>query len=87
MKCLDTGCWSANRKEARTRSREAADRNMERDSKIFALRANGLTFEALARRFGLSRERVRVIVRQNEQRRARNARVRAKFDGIFTSGQ
>jgi Mor family transcriptional regulator len=66
---------------------EAADRNMERDSKIFALRANGLTFEALARRFGLSRERVRVIVRQNEQRRARNARVRAKFDGVFTSGQ
>jgi DNA-directed RNA polymerase sigma subunit (sigma70/sigma32) len=66
---------------------EVADRNIERDRKICTLRANGLTFDALARRFGLSRERVRVIVRQNEQWRARNARVRAKFDGVFTSNQ
>jgi DNA-directed RNA polymerase sigma subunit (sigma70/sigma32) len=66
---------------------EVADRNIDRDHRICALRANGLTFDALARKFGLSRERVRVIVRQNEARRARNARVRAKFDGIFTSNQ
>jgi DNA-directed RNA polymerase sigma subunit (sigma70/sigma32) len=66
---------------------EVADRNIERDRKICALRANGLTFDALAGKFGLSRERVRVIVRQNDQRRARNARVRAKFDGVFTGNQ
>jgi hypothetical protein len=65
-------------------NQEVADRNIERDGKICAARANGLNFDALARRFGLSRERVRVIVRQNEQRRARKARVRAKFDGVFT---
>jgi DNA-directed RNA polymerase sigma subunit (sigma70/sigma32) len=63
---------------------EVADRYIERDHRICALRTHGLTFDALARRFGLSRERVRVIVRQNEQQRARNARVRAKFDGVFT---
>jgi DNA-binding CsgD family transcriptional regulator len=62
---------------------EVADRKIERDRRICALRANGLTFDALARRFGLSRERVRIIVRQNEQRIARNVRVRAKFDGVF----
>jgi transcriptional regulator len=66
---------------------EVADRSIERDCRICTLRANGLTSDALARRFGLSRERVRVIVRQNEQRIARNARVRAKFDGVFTSKQ
>jgi DNA-directed RNA polymerase sigma subunit (sigma70/sigma32) len=71
----------------RKSGQEVADRNIERDGKICALRANGLTFDALARKFGLSRERVRVIVRQNEQRRVRNARVRAKFDGVFTSNQ
>jgi hypothetical protein len=44
-------------------------------------------FRCLAGKFGLSRERERVIVRQNDQRRARNARVRAKFDGVFTGNQ
>jgi hypothetical protein len=66
---------------------EVADRNIERDRRICGLRANGLIFDAIARKVGLSRERVRVVVRQNEQRRARNARVRAKFDGVFTSNQ
>jgi ribosomal protein L15E len=64
---------------------KVADCNIERGRMLCALRANGLTFDAIARRFGLSRERARVIVRQNEQRRARKARVRAKFDGVFTS--
>jgi hypothetical protein len=61
------------------------DRNIERDIKICALRANGLTFDAVGRKFGLSGERVRLIVRKDERRKARNERIRAKWDGVFTS--
>jgi hypothetical protein len=61
-----------------------AGRNIERDRAICALQANGLTFTALGLKFGLSRERVSKIVRDDKRRRARNQRIRAKFDGVFT---
>jgi hypothetical protein len=62
-----------------------AGRNIKRDINIWTLRANGLTLDALGRQFGLSRERVGQIVRKDERRRARNERIRAKWDGVFTS--
>jgi len=63
---------------------DTTDQKAERDIKIVALRANGLTFDVLASKFNLSRERVRLIVRREEQRRARNRRIHAKWDGVFT---
>jgi DNA-directed RNA polymerase sigma subunit (sigma70/sigma32) len=48
-----------------------AGRNVERDKKICALKATGLSNEAVGKQFGLSRERVRNIL----DRAAREARM------------
>jgi hypothetical protein len=43
-------------------------RNVERDAKICARRDGGLTYEAVGREFGLSRESVRQIVERRTRR-------------------
>jgi hypothetical protein len=60
-----------------------AGRNIDRNTSICARRAQGLTFNALAKEFGLSRERIRLIVRHEERRVQRNERIRAKWKGVF----
>ncbi len=55
----------------------------ERNKKIAVRRAEGLSFEDIGKEIGLSRERVRQIVVKSERDTARNARLRAKWAGVF----
>jgi transposase len=50
-------------------------RNVERDKQISALKATGLSNEAVGKQFGLSRERVRLVL-DNAKRDARAGRTR-----------
>jgi hypothetical protein len=56
-----------------------------RDAKIAARRAEGLSFEEIGQDIGLSRERVRQVAVQLERKAARNARIRARWAGVFAS--
>jgi DNA-binding CsgD family transcriptional regulator len=59
--------------------------NNQRDAQICALAASGSTYSAISRKVGLSGERVRQIVEAAKRKAARNARIRAKFAGLFDS--
>jgi len=60
--------------------------NVERDAEICALAAQGMTFAKLSRKFrSLTAERIRQIVRAGEAKAMRNARIREKFAGVFTT--
>jgi transposase len=75
----------------RTHGPGTGGRNVERDRKICALKATGLTNEAIGKQFGISRERVRNVLDAAErdakagrtrwmsapERRAENAKQRA----------
>jgi len=63
-----------------------AGRNVHRDARICARRAEGLTLDAIAKEFGLSRERIRSIVWHEQRRAERNERIRAKWQGVFANG-
>ena len=74
--------------ELRTHGPGTGGRNVERDAKVFAMKATGLSNEAIGEYFGMSRERVRQILDAAErdakagrtrwmsapERRAKNAR-------------
>ena len=63
---------------------DEAEGRDRRTSLILALRTEGLSLEQIGREVGLCGERVRQIIGQAERKAARNARIRAKWSGVFT---
>jgi hypothetical protein len=63
------------------------ERRETRDARILARRAEGVSFEDIGQEFALSRERARQIVGTAGRKAARNARIRAKWDGVFTNAR
>lgn len=62
-----------------------AGRNKSRDAKMCVEYArNDISFDELGKRYKISRERARQIVRDAERTSERNKTIRAKWHGIFT---